>query len=182
MNTIEEVLAMVLDQQPQPLPVLGRLPAFGDLCVRQVPALSLSAGFELADFMRSDDVMVAEEVFMADVTPPGTAPAAKHRAVWKVTFKAGGAALLALQVSGVKDDQSAEVHIKGLAVMVEQTFLVDVVAAFLTERMRSEAWDEMLAIAQQLGALRRQLRDIFNDPDQHARMRKEFDEALALAD
>lgn len=181
MQKIEDVFAIVRER-PQDLPLMRTLHAFGDLDVYGVN-LVLEPGFHLGDFMDGDDVMVCDEPFMAEVTPPGAAPQKAFRAVWKIAFKAGGAALMALKVSGVGDDDNfSDVRIEGEAVMVEQSELVDVVAAYLTEQVRASAWEDLMAISNAFGALRRQLDGLFTCPDQQQRMKHEFEEAYALQD
>ena len=183
MNKIEEVLSIVYTGPLDEFPILDKISAFGGLAIHQVPLLSLEPGFQLGDFMNSEHVSSAHEAVMIDVTPPGTLPERALCVVWKVSFKGGGAAVLALKVTGRgDDDQFNDLQIRGAAAVVKEPILVDLVVQLFVEQQRSAAWDELLAIAKQMKALRVQLDQVFQDPDQNAAMRKEQDQALGLVD
>lgn len=180
MQSLNDFLSLVTGD-PVNLNKIGENKAFPGCEEYAIDHLRLTPGFELGDFMKHDTVSVAEEVFVVDVSPPGASPSKAAHAVWRVVLKTGPVALMRLRITGVEDDQTAEIMLEGTGQVIEDPTLEPFLQLSMIEAARHEAFEELKKIALITASLMKGITSLFGDPDQQAAAASTLSEALSFS-
>lgn len=179
MEKLDFFLMTVAESSPVALQRVGDNNAFPGCEEYAIDKLLLIPGFDLGDFMEHDAVSVAEEVFVAPVSLPGSALEEAH-AVWRVALKSGPVALMRVRVTG--DKAGSQVVIQGRGQVIEDLTLEPYLQLSMVEAARHDAFEELNKIALATAGLLKGVASLFTDPDQQQTATATLGEALSLTD
>lgn len=102
--------------------------------------------------------------------------------MWRVALKSGPVALMRVRITGVEDDQTAEIMLEGSGQVIEDLTLEPYLQLSMVEAARREAFEELNKIALATAKLMKGVTSLFGDPDQQEAATATLGQALSFAD